>query len=271
MEEGDVRLPPGIRLFISAAALTAASAIFPGGAAAQPPPNPSQEKPKNLQVLSADMERPAVIEIMRGFALALGVRCEHCHAESGNPPPNDTDFASDAKETKKVARAMLKMTRAINDSLLAETGRSASTRLQVSCFTCHHGVEKPQTLAMVVNQAAREGGAEAAVARYRELRKTYYGRAAYDFGEGSLVAAANELVRRDRNVEAGLRLLQLNLEFFPQSAQTHAAMGDALLAKGDRAAALASYERVLAIQPDNRRLREAVDKLRNEIGAPPRP
>src|SRR5690349_12663013 len=39
------------------------------------------EPPKNLQVLPKDMPRNQVTALMRTFTAALGVRCEHCHAE----------------------------------------------------------------------------------------------------------------------------------------------------------------------------------------------
>ena len=42
---------------------------------------------------------------MDGFKAALGVRCNFCHAFNGK-----TDFASDEKEEKGIARYMMKMT-----------------------------------------------------------------------------------------------------------------------------------------------------------------
>ena len=46
------------------------------------------EKFENLQVLPKDIARDSLLQIMRGFAFALGVRCEHCHVQhEGQQPP----------------------------------------------------------------------------------------------------------------------------------------------------------------------------------------
>ena len=81
------------------------------------------EPPKNLQVLPKDTPRNQVTAIMRTFAMALGVRCEHCHAPAAAAANPDTapagrggrggggpqlDYSLDDKETKKVAREMIK-------------------------------------------------------------------------------------------------------------------------------------------------------------------
>ena len=79
---------------------------------------------------------------MRGFTGALGVRCNHCHVGPGPATLEGFDFASDAKETKKVARVMIRMTQEINTRLLPQTGRSPLT--EVRCMTCHRGVTKPE-------------------------------------------------------------------------------------------------------------------------------
>ena len=66
------------------------------------------EPPKNLKVLPKEMARPEVIKIMRAFTVALGERCEFCHADPPGPG-KFPDFASDDKENKEKARTMLRM------------------------------------------------------------------------------------------------------------------------------------------------------------------
>jgi photosynthetic reaction center cytochrome c subunit len=70
---------------------------------------------------------------------ALGVACGHCHVR-GN-------FASDGNPRKAAARRMLEMTRAINQQFFADyVPLEGESRLgKVTCFTCHHGVERPKT------------------------------------------------------------------------------------------------------------------------------
>ena len=99
----------------------------------------------NLQVLPKDVAPRALIDLMRSFALGLGVRCEQCHVGEGNDL-SKFDFASDTKPAKATARQMLKMMIAINDELLAGVGEPPppGTR-KVTCFTCHRGATKPLT------------------------------------------------------------------------------------------------------------------------------
>jgi hypothetical protein len=106
--------------------------------------------PTNLQVLPKDTTGPQVVQIMRGFALGLGVRCEHCHAGEGNDL-STFDFASDAKPQKEIARRMLRMTREINAVHLANfpADRPANAPA-VTCYTCHRGQTKPLTAAPAV-------------------------------------------------------------------------------------------------------------------------
>jgi len=83
---------------------------------------------KNLQVLPKDTPLPAVIARMRSIATSLGVQCNFCHVQ-GN-------FASDEKDTKGIARRMLRMVDAINND-------NFDGRAEVSCYTCHRGAQKP--------------------------------------------------------------------------------------------------------------------------------
>jgi hypothetical protein len=125
--------------------------------AQQPPTPPSQQMPApgtprwqppdptNLQVLPKDIPKLQLVQMMRGFTQALGVRCEHCHAGEGNDL-SKFDFASDARPAKLAARKMIVMAREINTKLLAgfPPGRDEATPA-VTCFTCHRGQTKPLT------------------------------------------------------------------------------------------------------------------------------
>jgi hypothetical protein len=84
---------------------------------------------KNIQILK-DVPVSNFIPIMRRFAGALGVECEHCHVEN--------NFASEEKPAKAAARKMLIMASAINKDHFGGQGA-------VSCYTCHRGQTKPLT------------------------------------------------------------------------------------------------------------------------------
>jgi len=78
------------------------------------------EKFENLKVLPADITRPQLLQVMRGFALGLGVRCQFCHVGEEGAPLSTFDFKSDEKPTKQTARIMLRMVHDINGSYLTQ-------------------------------------------------------------------------------------------------------------------------------------------------------
>ena len=61
-------------------------------------------------MLPADASRAEVVRVMRGFASALGVRCNHCHVGENSANLDNYDFAADTKAPKRAARAMMQMT-----------------------------------------------------------------------------------------------------------------------------------------------------------------
>jgi hypothetical protein len=220
----------------------------------------------NLKVLPKDIQRPELVRIMRGFASALGVRCVHCHQGEDHPTFKGVDFASDERETKRVARAMMKMVQAINTDYVGQIGRKDA--VQVECVTCHHGVARPRTLETELSQTLAEKGFDALVARYRELRQKYHGRAAYDFGQGPLNTMGEQRLRGGEPAVAAA-LLALNLEFHPDAGWTHTLMGQAQEALKQPEKARAAYERAIALEPQNGMARQLLSKLKGE--APPVP
>jgi len=82
---------------------------------------------KNITELKgtpADQLMPA----MQFMAASLGYTCNNCHV-AGN-------FEADDKPAKKTARAMIAMTMSINKTAFRG-------QLQVSCYSCHRGAERP--------------------------------------------------------------------------------------------------------------------------------
>jgi Photosynthetic reaction centre cytochrome C subunit len=79
-----------------------------------------------------------LLDIMNGgYSKALGVDCTHCHV--------DTDFASDEKPPKRIAREMAAMHRRINQALgRMRTLDSPPEDRFINCGTCHRGTLHPQ-------------------------------------------------------------------------------------------------------------------------------
>ena len=137
-------------LFIAVAVLTACTATN------QSPHRQAAVKSnfKNVQVLPRDLSREQLIAIMRTFTRGLGVRCNHCHVVTATTPKEELDFASDAKEEKRVARVMIQMTQQINGAWMerveqaeghaATASPAAWADQRVSCWTCHRGKAEPE-------------------------------------------------------------------------------------------------------------------------------
>ena len=206
------------------------------------------EKTENLQVLPEDIGPDELSATMRGFAMALGVRCEHCHDDTNGNRLSQIDFPADTKETKEIARLMLKMVHRINSEDLAELDEDRPERLQVTCVTSHRGVALPRMLGDVLAEVNAEEGNEAAIAKYRELREQYYGGFSYDFGERSLMRLAERLLEQDKPDDA-VAFLHLNLEMYPESWQTHVAFGQFYMQQEDNEQAIASLEKAYELSP----------------------
>jgi tetratricopeptide (TPR) repeat protein len=183
-----------------------------GTAPAQWPP----EKLENLKVLPDTIPIPQLVDLMRGFTRALGVRCTYCHVGQESQPLSAYDFPSDEKLPKRKAREMLRMVQAINGEHLGDLEERSDPPVRVQCITCHRGITTPRTLQDVLLLAYQAGGLDSAMTAYTTLRRRYHGSAAYDFGEVPLADVAADLTRRGHAGD-GARLHALNVEHNPES------------------------------------------------------
>lgn len=218
------------------------------------------DKFTNLQVLPKDIQKQELVRIMRNFSTALGTRCDHCHVE--DDATHEHDWASDAKDAKKIAREMMKMSGEVNSILTRNIGSMRPDPVQVRCVTCHHGLVTPETLGQVLTASLNLAGADSTLARYERLRKEYYGSAAYDFSEWSLISIAEEWGKEPKNADAAIALLNTNLEYYPESAGTFARIAETYLVKGDRAQAMANFDKALALAPEDPWLKRRVESVK---------
>ena len=246
------RLVSGI-VALGMTTLAAAAANAQTAAPAQQPPPMT-----NLQIYPKETPRPEIIATMQGFALALGVQCTHCHV--GQAP--QFDFAADTKPTKNIARKMILMSREITAKLPDITGKPAAEVTRLRCATCHRGVAIPRLLPDILTEIANKSGGAAAVQQYRDLRKQYYGGQSYDFSENALVPVALQLTNANKPDEA-LALLQVNAEFYPNSARTYAGMAQAYLKKNDKENAIRNFEKVVQLDPNNQQAKANLEQLKS--------
>lgn len=257
-----MRVRPAALVFAVALLVSSLS----GSSAAQPPPGPPPPPPKNLKVLPPDMTRDQVTAIMRGFTGALGVRCTHCHVgQDGNP--QSMDYASDDKDEKKTAREMLKMVRGINaDYVRMASGGDA--KADVRCETCHRGrTEPPRPLVDILVETASAEGADAAIAKYKQLRSESLEAGQYDFRERTLAGAARRL-QDQKAMDQAVALLKASVELFPNSADMAASLGMTLLQQDDRDGATAQFNRALQLDPKNGMAQQGLRRLQGGPAGP---
>ena len=213
--------------------------VLAGGAAAQAPGHWPPDSLINTRVIPHTTPVLEVVGTMRNFTSYLGVRCQFCHVGEEGMPLERFDFAKDEKRTKLVARQMMRMVQEINRRLdtLPEGTPQATV---VTCGTCHRGVNIPMPLADLIAGTAVASGADSATRAYQALRARYYGRDAYDFGEGSLNIAAFRLGRA-RKFDEALAMLKLNETLFPGSSGMYVFRGNILLMRGDTTGAATAF------------------------------
>ncbi len=185
---------------------------------------------------------------------------QFCHTESDGLDQPDDDFASDEKATKQKARAMLEMVRAINQNHIAELPARGEPNIEVTCVTCHAGKNRPTTLEQEVSWALADGGIETMRARYAELRERYFGMGAYNFGTRTLEGIARSL--QSDNPDAAMAAIEMNLEHYPESAQSWLTKGVLHQAAGENEAAIAAFERSLELAPANPVATQRLKQLR---------
>jgi Photosynthetic reaction centre cytochrome C subunit len=129
-----VTIAVGATMFVFS---TASVAQAPAPMAHMHPANP---KPVNLKVLPKDINPDTLHEMMHGYSNDLGVKCGYCHADAASG--TGTDFASDAKPEKAIARYMIAMTENINANYLAKA-MPGDAKAKATCGTCHRGSAQP--------------------------------------------------------------------------------------------------------------------------------
>jgi hypothetical protein len=213
----------------------------------------------NLQYFPKTISRDELIGTMRQFCFSLNVRCQYCHAGKDSPSLSEMNFASDEKETKKTARAMLRMVAAINQDYIAKLGKAAPS--QVGCVTCHHGLSMPTTMNSLLADALDKKGIPAAVALYRSLRKETLGNGQYDFGETPLNQLTESLLKQHKTKEAAA-IMELNVEVnTPPSLWSYNLLAMSHAANHETEKAKADYAKILELNPQDAFAKKQLEQL----------
>jgi tetratricopeptide (TPR) repeat protein len=242
-----LRTPAVVLIFFSA--IVAAQAQVP-------------DKFTNLQYFPKTIAHDELLQIMRGFCFSLNVRCQYCHAGKDGASLKETNFASDEKEAKKTARAMLRMVDAINQQYIAKLDSKTPTR--VECVTCHHGLSKPVSMNALLAETLEKKGLNAALALYRDLRKQSYGSGEYDFGETPLNVLTESLLKQKKTKEAAA-FMELNVEVnTPPSMWSRNLLAMAHAANKETDKAKADFQKILELDPQNAFAKKQLELLNTE-------
>ncbi len=219
---------------------------------------------KNLKVLPKDISEDQLRSTMLAFTGALGVRCDYCHDDSKGGGFGNTDFASDLKPTKSIAREMLKMVAGINNNYISEVKKLSNNNVvDVNCYTCHRGYPQPKPLQDILFETADKNGIDSALAQYKDLKTKYYGGSAFDFRDNSLNMLGSRLLQSEK-VDDALKIAQFNEELFPQSAGVYSLLGEIYMKKGDKQNAVENLKKSLELNPRNRNASEMLRKLETQ-------
>jgi tetratricopeptide (TPR) repeat protein len=217
------------------------------------------DKFTNLQYFPKTISRQDLLGNMRGFSFSLGVRCQFCHAGKDGSKLDQVDFASDEKDTKKTARAMLRMVDAINQEYIAKMGRTSPVR--VECVTCHHQLSIPKTMNALLAETIDKKDIQAAIVLYRDLRKTDLGSGQYDFGETSLNILTESLLKQNKAKEA-VAIMELNVEVnTPPSGWAYNLLAMSHVANKEVEKAKADYQKILELNPQDEWAKKQLEQL----------
>ncbi len=107
---------------------------------------PTEQVQKNIKVLTG-LPQWQLIPVMNYIAASMGRRCNFCHVNNGG----QWDYAADEKQEKNTAREMIKMTLDLNKN-------SFKGNLEVSCYTCHRGLDHPASIPTLPLPVPSQGG-----------------------------------------------------------------------------------------------------------------
>jgi hypothetical protein len=110
------------------------------------------------------------------------------------------------------------------------------------------GFDPRKSIAETLSATIASGGIDAATKQYHELKAA--GPAIYNFDEGELNTLGYQLIRT-KKFKGAIRILQLNVEAYPQSSNVYDSLGEAYMDDGDKPQAIANYQRSLQLNPKN--------------------
>jgi tetratricopeptide (TPR) repeat protein len=115
-----------------------------------------------------------------------------------------------------------------------------------------------KSIADTLSATIASSGIDQAAKQYHELKAA--APSTYDFDENEVNSLGYQLLQADKRKQA-IRIFQLNVEAYPQSGNTWDSLAEAYMDDGDKAQAVANYQRSLQINPRNVNAVKMIQKL----------
>jgi len=120
------------------------------------------------------------------------------------------------------------------------------------------GLDSRKSIAQTFAATMKSSGMDAAEKEYRNLKAATP--VTYKFDEDELNSLGYELLRANKFKDA-IRIFQLNVEAYPKSGNTYDSLAEGYMDDGDKALAVANYEKSLQLNPKNRNAVLMLQKL----------
>ncbi len=208
------------------------------------------ENPSNLKVLSSDISAEQLRNTMFSIGQQVGIRCSRCHDFDMDTSFDKRDYASDAKELKRVAREMMLMVQGINETVSAIDRGPDHKALTVQCVTCHRGVSQPRQIEDIFEQTMNEESLAAAIGEYKELREIWYAMSAYDFTAWKLGEVGQSIIDAG-DAEGGMQVHALNFELNSDDGSIYYHRAETYEKQGRMGDAIRDYQRALEMEPES--------------------
>jgi CubicO group peptidase (beta-lactamase class C family) len=116
-----------------------------------------------------------------------------------------------------------------------------------------------RSIAVVLRDSIMRSGLRAAVDEYRDLKTRMPEQ--YEFAETELNSLGYYLMTQMQRSSDAIVIFRLNVEAYPSSWNAHDSLAEAYLTAGDREHAVASYKRVLELDPSNANAKAMLKRL----------
>jgi tetratricopeptide (TPR) repeat protein len=115
-----------------------------------------------------------------------------------------------------------------------------------------------KSISQILSATMASSGIDQAAQQYHDLKAA--ATATYNFDEDELNTLGYQLIHAKKLKEA-IRILQLNVEAYPQSSNTYDSLAEAYMDDGNRPQAIANYQKSLRLDPKNGDAAQMLQKL----------